>query len=406
FWNAFGKKVYDDTKSGLKIRDEIRQLTTAALGDAATDEQKLQKLLTFVRTKIKNTDSDTSGLTPADRAKLKENKSPVDTLKRGMGTESDINLLFGAMAAAAGFDVRMVRVGNRNKAFFSTRLTVPYFLSSYDIAVKIGSAWRIIDPSSPYVPLDMLLWQEEGEQALVTDPKESTFVKTPMSSPEKSLEKRTAKLKVTEDGTIEGDVRIEYSGHLGIDLKNLNDDDSPEQREQNLRDKIKERMSTAEISQIRIENVTDPDKPFVYAYHIRVPGYAQRTGKRLFLQPGFFEHGKGPLFSASERKYEIYFHYPWSEQDDVTIELPPGFALDNADQPAPFGSPPVTQYRVTMGITKDGRTLIYRRNFFFGGGDQILFPANTYAALKQLFDAVNTADNHTITFKLSETSSQ
>jgi hypothetical protein len=46
-------------------------------------------------------------------------------------------------------------------------------------------------------------------------------------------------------------------------------------------------MSTAELSDIRIENVTDPVKPFVYAYHVRVPGYAQRTGKRLFLQPAF-----------------------------------------------------------------------------------------------------------------------
>ena len=51
------------------------------------------------------------------------------------------------------------------------------------------------------------------------------------------------------------------------------------------RDLIKEQMSTAEISNIKIENVTDPAKPFVYAFHVRVPGYAQRTGKRLFLQP-------------------------------------------------------------------------------------------------------------------------
>ena len=54
---------------------------------------------------------------------------------------------------------------------------------------------------------------------------------------------------------------------------------------------IKAQMSTAELSDIRIENVTDPVKPFIYAFHVKVPGYAQRTGKRLFLQPAFFQRG-------------------------------------------------------------------------------------------------------------------
>ena len=42
------------------------------------------------------------------------------------------------------------------------------------------------------------------------------------------------------DGTLEGDITVEYSGQLDIEMKNLNDDDSPEQREQNLRDEIKQ----------------------------------------------------------------------------------------------------------------------------------------------------------------------
>ena len=111
-----------------------------------------------------------------------------------------------------------------------------------------------------------------------------------------------------------------------------------EEREQTLRDLVKERLSTAEISNIRIENVEDPLKPFVHSFHMKVPGYAQRTGKRLFLQPGFFHKGVGPLFPTSERKHPIYFHFPWMEEDHVTIELPQGYALDNADAPAPFAA--------------------------------------------------------------------
>ncbi|MEW6210524.1 MAG: hypothetical protein AB1631_19320 [Acidobacteriota bacterium] len=222
---------------------------------------------------------------------------------------------------------------------------------------------------------------------------------TPLSPPEKSVEKCSAKLRLAEDGTLEGDVRIEYTGHLAVLFKENNDEDSPQQREQTLIDAIKKRMATAELSDIRIENVTDPVKPFIYQFHIRVPDYAQKTGKRLFLQPAFFQKGDGPLFSTSERKHAIYFHFPWKEEDDVLVELPKGYALDNADAPGPFNVNQVGAYDVKLQSINDGQALRLQRSFFFGGGGSILFPAQSYASLKRVFDVLHERDNHTITLK-------
>src|SRR5258707_1127737 len=301
-----------------------------------------------------------------------------------MGTGQNIDFLFATMAIAAGFEVRLANLGDRSDTFFDPTFADDYSISSYDIAVRVGDAWRFYDPASTYIAEGMLRWQEEGQDVLISDPKEPTWERTPMSLPEKSLEKRAGTFRLLEDGTLEGDVRIEYTGHLAADKKEYNDDDSPAQREETLRTSVKARLSTAELSDIKIENVTDPVKPFVYAYHIRVPGYAQRTGKRLFVQPGIFARGSGPLFSPTERKNEVYFHYPWSEQDHLTIELPEGFALDSPDVPAPI-TPELTQgvceQKIKMAVTKDGHTLIYDRAFFFGGGYSILFPARTYPAL-------------------------
>jgi hypothetical protein len=204
---------------------------------------------------------------------------------------------------------------------------------------------------------------------------------------------------LNEDGTLEGDVRIEYTGHLGYDKKEYNDDDPPDKREQYLVEMIKRQMSTAELSNIKIENVTDPVKPFIYSFHIKVPSYAQRTGKRLFLQPAFFQHGIAALFPTSERKHPIYFHYPWSEEDMVVIDLPVGYDLDNADSPNSFAIDQIGKYEVNLGITKDHRTLEYRRKFFFGAQERIIFGQDVYPTLKKVFDAVYDADNHTISLK-------
>lgn len=396
FWPKLGKTLYEESKSSMKVNDDVKKAAAAAIGDAATPEQKLQRLFDFCKAKIKNISDDASGLTEADLAKLKRNESPADTLKRGMGTGNDIDYLFGALATAAGFDARIARLADRSDMFFDQNFTDDYFLRAYNVAIKVGTEWKFYDPASMYVPFGMLRWQEEGLPALICDPKESTFVKTPLSPPEKSLQKRTAQLKLTEDGTLEGDVRIEYSGQFAVEKKEQNDDDSPAQREENLRDMIKARMSTAQLSNIRIENVTEPEKPFVYAFHVQVPGYAQRTGKRLFLQPGFFEKGIGALFSASSRKHAIHFQYLWKEDDSVTIELPAGFALDSADQPPPLNVANVADYNVKIQVIGKSEALVYKRSFSFSG---LIFPATSYASLKQLFDAVYQNDNHTISLK-------
>jgi hypothetical protein len=134
---------------------------------------------------------------------------------------------------------------------------------------------------------------------------------------------------------------------------------------------------------------------------VRVPGYAQRTGKRLFVQPSFFQHGAGAMFQTSTRANGVYFHYPWSEEDRVEITLPEGYALDSPESPVPLSAGELSRYEPAAGVSKDGRTLVYTRRFSFGqGGDQMLrFPVGSYAGLKGYFDQLSRQDAHTIALK-------
>ncbi len=399
YWAELGKRIHEEIKPKMKVNDDIKKAVPEIIGDATTPDDKLRRLLTFVRTKIKNVNDDASEMTDEQRKKVKENNSPADTLKRAIGDSSDIDFLFAALATAAGFDVRLAMLPDRSDIFFDTKIPISYFIQHGDIAVKVGESWQFFDPSTTFVPYGMLRWQQEGVSALVLDPKEPAFVETPVAPPDKTKEIRTATLHLSEDGTIEGDIRIVYTGHLAYRMKEDNDDETPDDRQKNLRQMIQSRMSNAEVSNIMISSVTDPDKPFAYAFHVRVPGYAQRTGKRLFIQPAFFQKGIGSLFPNSDRRYPVYFHYPWMEEDHVTVELPKGYALDNGDAPEPLKVQDVGGYEVKIGITKDGSMLDYQRKFFFGGGAKILFPKAAYPVLKQVFDIIHDRDGHTITFK-------
>jgi uncharacterized protein DUF3857/transglutaminase superfamily protein len=399
-YQAMASELYLGSQAFLKVDDEVKRKAVEIIAGATTPEEKLEKIFAFCRTNIKNTYG--SGLTAQELEKLKENKKPADTLNRGVGTGVDINLLFAALANAGGLDARVALLPDRGRRFFERNVVIPGALRPSNIAVRVGTTWRFFDPGFHYITPGMLRWQEEGVDALIAD-KEPTWVMTPISPAEKSKETRVATLRLDENGTLEGDISIAYTGHLAVERKALNDDDSPHQREENLKEAVKNRLSTAELTNIVIENVTDPAKPFVYKYHVRVPEYAQRTGKRLFLQPAFFQKGIGALFASSTRRYPIYFAFAWSEEDKVSISLPKGYAPDNPDAPAPITAAGVCRHAVNMGVTKDKSTLIYNRSFFFGGQTILLFPTETYGQVKRLFDDINKSDNHTIALRQGAT---
>ena len=400
FFSAYplvAAEVHFGAQPLMKVDKEIKQKASEIIAGATGPDDQLNKILDFCRTNIKNTD-DKNAFTEEQLEKLKDNKKPADTLKRGVGSSGDISFLFAALATAAGFEAHIALLPDRGRRFFDRNVVIPGALRASAIAVRFGETWKLYDPGSRYITPGMLRWQEEGVDGLVAAAKPA-WIKTEMSPPEKSKERRVAKFTLDENGTLEGDVTIEYTGHLGTERKLLNDDDSPVQREENLKEAMKARLSAAELTNIVIENVTEQTKPFIYKYHVKVPGYGQRTGKRLFFQPGFFRKGIEAMFSAGTRKYPIYFRFPWSEADEISIELPKGYVLDNADRPGPISAGNVSKFEIKMGVTKDQKTLQYNRTFFFGGGEAILFPVETYDTIKRLFEEINKADNHMITLK-------
>lgn len=399
FWGAVGAERAGLVKYMNKPSKEIKRVATEVTASAANDDDKLRKLYEFAQTQIKNTSFDAS-LTDEDRKRLPKIKELEDILKHKTADSQFVDMLFGAMASSLGFETRVAFAANREKMFFHPDMTVESFIHPAAIAVQVGKDWKFFNPGVNFLPYGSLIWYEEDVWALIIGEKQFSWERTPMTDVDKSIAKRTGKLKLSEDGTLEGTIRTEYFGQPAVTSRLQMFEDSADKREENFREEIKRRVSTAEVSGVIIENVTDPSKPLVYQYKIRIPNYAQKTGKRLFLQPGFFEYGAAPMFSTATRKYDIYFHYPWAETDDIEIALPKDFELDNADAPGQVADPGnIGSLDVIMAIDKASNVLKYKRKFHFGKGGRTLFPVGSYEPLKNLFDQFHKTDSHTITLK-------
>ena len=100
---------------------------------------------------------------------------------------------------------------------------------------------------------------------------------------------------------------------------------------------------------------------------------------------------------TGNRKYDIIFDYPWSEDDEITIKLPAGFTLESPElwpavlEPHGMGS-------MTSGVTvsEDRSMLTYKRTFVFGKKGELEFSRYDYSPLKSFFDAAHQSDNHAV----------
>lgn len=401
YWLQYGKDLYESHKSQMKVNDEIRQATTEAVGDATDPLKKIENIFNYVRVKVKNIYDDASGMTSEQIKATKENKNAADALKRGTGDWHDMNMLFAAMVTAAGLDARVAKLSRRSDVAFSRTFTDDYFMRTENVAVKVGEEWKYFDPGSRYATFGMLRWEEEGQPALISDPKVASWQLTPFSPPAKSMEARSGRFKLTEDGTLVGEAKVTFTGHLAAYQKEYNDDDNPSERENTLRYWVQSHiLGSADISNFSIENVSDPDKPFTYAFTLVVPGYATRTGKRMFFQPNVFERGSQTMFSTNARRYDIFMNYGWAENDDITIDLPNGYSLESPDAPADLtDAQGISSSKIKIAVTQDGKTVYYKRDFSFGNGGYLSFPRTAYPALKALFEAFYKLETHQLTLR-------
>ena len=394
YWQSVGKKICQSYRDSIKLDAEMRSTAADVAKSAEDDEGKLRKLFDYVTREFKNTLYESEDSSSDRHERVKENKNTLDTWKQKAGTGYDITLLLIALSEALGYEARLARGSLRDLGPFDEKFTDTYFLRTYSVAVKVGDTWKFCDPTSP-LPFGMLRWNEEGQATLISDPKQPQLVVTPVAPPQASLARREGRFRLRGDGTLEGEVRVSYTGHSAYDRKLRYRRQTLAEREESVRESVKNRFGGADVADIKFHGVPGTEALEV-TYRVKIPGYAQRTGRRLLLQCAYFNRNDPPRYTASGRKHPLAYRNAWSEKDTVAYELPKGYGLENPTAPGVLRITDLGEYDARLALSSDRRVLMYERNFDFGRGGRLTFPVEAYPLLKQVFDQVRELDDHTI----------
>ena len=400
-WARLGKILYKRIKREMKIDRVVRKKARELTAGLATSSEKIDRILKYCLDEITNVYHDRWRVPAEERRKMKLPNKPADTLRLGAGLSHDVRMLFVALLKAAGMQAHVAYCAGRYESFYQYH----YFLDPYDwffshrrllVAVELNGKWKFYNPASPYLEPGMFDWRQDGTWSLILHPKKLVFVQIPLSDPSRSQILRRARFKLQEDGTLVGSVEQVYRGHFGVSRKRRYDLYTERVLERAIEDQVRERLSRAEISDIEVENVTAIREPLTVRYRIRVPGYAQEIDEQMLLQPAFFRMNVAPEFVASQRRYDFDFKFPWSESDEVTIELPEKYELETNTAPESRDLGSLGRYEAGMGQVGDNRS-IYRRSFRFGDNGSVMIRAAAYPQIKRIFDFVHQQDNHVVT---------
>lgn len=404
-WREIGRWFADEFATQTAVSGAIKDKATELIAGAASDEEKLRRLSEFCHGEIVNF----SWIDNAEYQKKRQKsldasgyQTPKETLSRKYGFAFEIDLLFASLARAAGFEVR--------RAFNSAiddQLNVRgsrgwAFMDRSQIAVRVGDVWRFFNPGDYLAVHPMLDWRNEGATALLCDKsaKEAVYAEIPRSPAAASREVRHGAFTLTDDGTLEGDVEVAWTGQLARTLKDGNWHETQEDIDKSFREEIGKRIPGAEITGLVWENLRSQMVPLKARYHVVVPGYAEQVGRRLLVRPGFFESGKPAVFAADHRRYPIAFPFAWQESDEISIQLPEGFELDQPSAPLNVGSLEA-EFGAAYKIKYSGKTRVlqYTRDFSLGTNGALMFQAQSYPVIKGIFEKIHRSDTHAIMIK-------
>jgi hypothetical protein len=314
-------------------------------------------------------------------------------LRQRAGNAFDVDLLFGALARAAGFDVRYARVPSRRRLYFDQEMMDLRFLPMYDIVVRVDGRWRFFDAQASRLPWNMLPWDEESQMALICDRDSSMFMETQISDPVQSVRTRSGELTLDEEGTLEGDVQVEASGHWNSTLREalLDATDSLAI----VREWMDWKGDWLELSALRVDARDHESDPLRFVVHARIPSHAVRSGKRMLLEPTAWWAHREPEFGASRRAWPVEFPFAWSDFDSLRIRLPKGWKCETVSPPRPAVAPGVAELRTELHSLESGSVLLVRRMFTLGYVGQTVFPATSYQGLQKLFALFSESDRTT-----------
>jgi hypothetical protein len=391
YWKKFGKQQNDHVESFIGKKKDLEAAVSQIVSPGDAPDVKLQKIYARME-QLRNLSYETRKTEQEEkREKMKKVDNAADVLKNGYGSGADITWTFLGLTRAAGLESYGVLLSRRNEYFFNQKRMNKSELDTNAVMVKANGKEMFFDPGSRFVPHGLLPWEETGVTGMKLDKEGGAWIKVPLPDSASSQIQRTANLKLTDEGALEGTVKLAYTG-LEAWARRVNErNEDAEARKKYLEEELKSYIPVAIESELTNQpdwNATEP--PLVAEFHVKIPGWVSSAGRRVLFPVGIFGAPEKQIFSRAERVHPICFNFSNQKKDDITVDLPEGWTISSVPQPQDEDAKAaeyilkVENKKTQVHITRTVRS------------DLFLVPKETYPVLRTFYQVVRSGDDQQI----------
>ncbi len=348
---------------------------------------KAKKLYDVVQ-RIENTDANPDGAPLTGSDWIPDGKVASVLLSK-KGSSNEIAFLYLALMRVAGVNARPERIASRSIHIFSAQLMDNVQLDTVVVALTIDGKRTLVDPGTKMAPFATLHWAHTGAGGVAMDAaNKAEIIVTPLQKNTDNSTLQVGALNISAKGAVSGTLKVAFIGQKAIDLRQLGVKSGVEAVKAEIGAEIAQQIPPGTHASVdHIAYLDDPNHQLLAL--IPVSGSIPRNASgRLELPRTFFEaQERNPFPGDTARELPVDMRYPAQEQEQITYNLPPGFAVTEppADAKLRWEDNAVFELRTKIEGTSITDARVLARGF-------TMLDAKDYEQLHDFYQKVVTAD--------------
>ena len=238
------------------------------------------------------------------------------------------------------------------------------------------------DPTSTMTPLGYLPPSLQANYGLLVTPDGGELVQLPLLAPSTNRLMRTAKLSLSSNGTLSGEVYEVRWGSPASQRRAAFLDEKVPDRAKVLENFLATFLPGFLLTGAQVENLEKLDSSLILKYRFVAERYGQAAGNLLLFRPRVLGGKGSSLMEIKERKHPVEFDDATVQTDQFEIALPQGYAVD--ELPAPIHVEyPFAEYESSIELK--GNVLHYSRTYRI---KEIRVPTERLDELKKFYRSI------------------
>jgi len=367
-WGTINKTMLEtnsystDLNSSGFLKAEVASITA----DAVSDEDKIQRIFDFVRSKVKWNSMNRKFL----------DSSFKNVIDDGEGSSAEINLLLINMLRKAGFEADPVMISTRTNGAIREYFPVSNQFNYVIAIVERGEVDLLLDATDRTLPMNLLPVRcLNGNGWRVSDLRAGWIA---LNSNGQLGTSSFAEMRINEEGDLIGKVEVNYLDYSGSAMrtKALGD-------EKKFKQEIEETHGW-EVTALELKKAEDLEKPFGASFEIKSTSQMETLGDLIYINPFLVDKFEENPFKLEERQFPVDFASNQTSNYVFMFKIPEGFMVESMPQNIALGLPNNDGLYTVKSVVSNGEIMI-RSSFKV---NKVVFSGDEYPLLKEFYGKV------------------